>query len=107
VFLARRLSPHIPCRSLKEQFSSAAVLTRYLSPKVTSTGRNPYHGQVAIDALASVAATARAGHAPSSSGESASQRRLLEGCTLYVTCEPCIMCAAALAQLGLERAVFG
>lgn len=27
--------------------------------------------------------------------------------TLYVTCEPCIMCAAALAQLGLRRCVFG
>ena len=27
--------------------------------------------------------------------------------TLYVTCEPCIMCAAALAQLGLRRCFFG
>ena len=27
--------------------------------------------------------------------------------TLYVTCEPCIMCAAALAQLGLRRCFSG
>jgi len=27
--------------------------------------------------------------------------------TLYVTCEPCIMCASALAQLGLRRCVYG
>ena len=27
--------------------------------------------------------------------------------TLYVTCEPCIMCASALAQLGLRRCFFG
>lgn len=27
--------------------------------------------------------------------------------TLYVTCEPCIMCASALAQLGLKKCFFG
>jgi tRNA-specific adenosine deaminase 2 len=26
---------------------------------------------------------------------------------LYVTCEPCIMCASALAQLGVKRVFFG
>ena len=26
---------------------------------------------------------------------------------LYVTCEPCIMCAAALSRLGVRRVVFG
>ena len=26
---------------------------------------------------------------------------------LYVTCEPCIMCAAALSLVGLRRVVFG
>jgi len=31
----------------------------------------------------------------------------LAHCVLYVTCEPCIMCAAALAPLGLQRVVFG
>jgi tRNA(Arg) A34 adenosine deaminase TadA len=32
---------------------------------------------------------------------------LLQYCHLYVTCEPCIMCAAALADLGIGRVVFG
>ncbi len=32
---------------------------------------------------------------------------LLGGCTLYVTCEPCIMCASALSLLGVARVVFG
>jgi len=32
---------------------------------------------------------------------------ILSQCTLYVTCEPCIMCAAALAQVGMGKVVFG
>lgn len=28
-------------------------------------------------------------------------------CTLYVTCEPCIMCAAALSILGIKRVYYG
>ena len=31
----------------------------------------------------------------------------LNGCTLYVTLEPCTMCAAAMVQARLERVVFG
>ena len=31
----------------------------------------------------------------------------LADCHLYVTCEPCIMCSAALAQVGIGRVVFG
>ena len=30
-----------------------------------------------------------------------------EACQLYVTCEPCIMCAAALSLLRFSRVVFG
>lgn len=31
----------------------------------------------------------------------------LKECRLYVTCEPCIMCAAALAQVGISKVIFG
>jgi len=31
----------------------------------------------------------------------------LTGCTLYVTLEPCIMCAGAIYQARLDRVVFG
>ena len=31
----------------------------------------------------------------------------LEGCTLYVTLEPCPMCAGALVQSRIDRVVFG
>ena len=34
-------------------------------------------------------------------------RRRLSGCTLYVTLEPCPMCAGLLAQAGLDEIVFG
>ena len=34
-------------------------------------------------------------------------RRRLPGCTLYVTLEPCPMCAGLLAQAGLDEIVFG
>jgi tRNA-specific adenosine deaminase 2 len=32
---------------------------------------------------------------------------ILSQCHLYVTCEPCIMCAAALATVGIGRVIFG
>lgn len=34
-------------------------------------------------------------------------RQLFRECTLVVTCEPCIMCAAGLSLLGLTRVVYG
>lgn len=33
--------------------------------------------------------------------------RRLDGCTLYVTLEPCPMCAGAMIMAGLEACVFG
>jgi len=33
--------------------------------------------------------------------------KFLEGCTLYVTLEPCAMCAGAIAHARLSRLVFG
>lgn len=32
---------------------------------------------------------------------------VLQKCTLYVSCEPCIMCAAAIAKVGIKRVCFG
>ena len=32
---------------------------------------------------------------------------ILTKCDLYVTCEPCIMCAAALAKVGIRKVYFG
>mmetsp|Transcript_10463 Transcript_10463/g.11975 ORF Transcript_10463/g.11975 Transcript_10463/m.11975 type:complete len:275 (+) Transcript_10463:171-995(+) len=32
---------------------------------------------------------------------------IFKKCDLYVTCEPCIMCAAALAKIGIGRLFFG
>lgn len=32
---------------------------------------------------------------------------VLEQCFLFVTCEPCIMCAAAIATMGIKRVYFG
>lgn len=32
---------------------------------------------------------------------------IFQHCDLYVTCEPCIMCAAALATVGIKRVVYG
>ena len=33
--------------------------------------------------------------------------KIFKYCCLYVTCEPCIMCAAALATVGINRVVYG
>ncbi|KAL3934664.1 MAG: hypothetical protein SGARI_003290 [Bacillariaceae sp.] len=34
-------------------------------------------------------------------------KSIFASCELFVTCEPCIMCAAALATVGIKRVVFG
>ena len=51
-----------------------------------------------------------AGHAELNAireGARALARWRLHGCTLYVTLEPCPMCASALVQSRLERLVYG
>lgn len=34
-------------------------------------------------------------------------RKILKESTLYVTCEPCIMCASAIRMMGVPRVVYG
>ncbi len=49
-------------------------------------------------------------HAEMLAIEQAAQRlqcRRLSGCTLYVTLEPCPMCAGAIMNAGLKRVVYG
>ncbi|KAJ1634598.1 tRNA specific adenosine deaminase, partial [Pavlovales sp. CCMP2436] len=40
-------------------------------------------------------------------GPGATPAELFAGCTLYVTCEPCVMCAAAVRFAGFRRVCFG
>lgn len=40
-------------------------------------------------------------------GQKTLGRPFLEGCTLYVTLEPCLVCAAALVAVRLPKLVFG
>lgn len=40
-------------------------------------------------------------------GENGLGAKYLRNCTLYVTLEPCVMCAGALVQCRVERIVFG
>ena len=34
-------------------------------------------------------------------------KNIFQSCDLYVTCEPCIMCAAALVNIGMKRIYYG
>ena len=76
-------------------------------------------GAVLVDAAGRVIASGRnapiAGHDPTAHAESAALRAAaaaqgnyrLDGCTLYVTLEPCTMCAGAMLHARLGRVVFG
>lgn len=58
----------------------------------------------------SIAATDPSGHAEIVALRSAARRvgnHRLPGATLYVTLEPCVMCAGAIAQARVGRVVFG
>jgi tRNA(Arg) A34 adenosine deaminase TadA len=34
------------------------------------------------------------------------RRQMMTGCTLYTSCEPCLLCSSVIAQLGFSRVVF-
>ncbi|CAD6926458.1 unnamed protein product [Tilletia controversa] len=44
---------------------------------------------------------------PTSATHSADRSNIFQETTLYVTIEPCIMCGAALREIGIRRVVFG
>lgn len=71
----------------------------------------PEGGVLAVDGNRSIELHDPAGHAELLALRSACRHlanyRLPEGCTLYVTLEPCPMCAAAMVQARLSRLVFG
>ena len=74
-----------------------AVLVR--DGQVVATGRNsPVHDSDP---------TAHAEMAALRAGAQALGNYRLDGCTLYVTLEPCAMCAGAMMHARLERVVFG
>lgn len=52
-------------------------------------------------------ATAHAEMQSITAAASALGGKYLKGCTLYVTVEPCVMCAGALAWSQIERVVYG
>jgi tRNA(adenine34) deaminase len=76
-------------------------------------------GAVVLDAAGTAIGEGRnrreAEHDPTAHAEIVAMRRAaasraswnLEGCTLVVTLEPCLMCAGALLQAHISRVVFG
>ena len=96
---------------------------RYMQLALESAASALDDGEVPIGAVlvlnSDVVATAhnetRAQHDPTGHAEVLALRRAgeriqssrLDGATLYVTVEPCIMCAGALLQARIKRLVFG
>ena len=70
-----------------------------LNDKIIGTGRNQPLGTHDPTAHAEVVALRDAAHNL--------QNYRLSGTTLYVTLEPCLMCAGAIIQARIERVVFG
>lgn len=67
--------------------------------KVLSRGHNSRENELDISGHAEVNAIRQA--------EKALGKWSLEGCSLYVTLEPCLMCAGAIRQSRLSSLVFG
>lgn len=67
--------------------------------QVVGSGANEREKKLDISSHAEIEAIREA--------EKALGRWTLEGCTLYVTLEPCLMCAGAIAQARIDRVVYG
>ena len=112
--VARKGSPHA-CAALDDTSLMRAALEQ--AELARRQGEVPvgavfvvYGVEVARGANATNAAMDATRHAELVAVDAAlEERRAVDwrNATLYVTCEPCIMCAAALSQLGLRRCFFG
>ena len=89
-----------------------------LADAAVAKGQAPF-GAVLVDASGEVLGeghnTVRADRDPSAHGEVVAIRAALRrlesgklppGTTLYTSCEPCLMCAVVIAQLGIPRVVY-
>ncbi|WP_298966539.1 nucleoside deaminase [uncultured Methylobacterium sp.] len=89
-----------------------------LSEAAVAKGQAPF-GAVVVDAAGRVVGeghnTVRADHDPTAHGEMVAlrdawgrlgERGPLQDCTLYTSCEPCLMCTVVIAQMRLRRVVF-
>ena len=93
------------------------MMRRALAEAAESGGDVPVGAVVARDGeVISAAHNEReAGHDPFAHAEMLAMRRACErlgdrrlrGCTLYVTLEPCPMCAGAMVMAEIDRCVFG
>ncbi|MDT0617888.1 tRNA adenosine(34) deaminase TadA [Salinisphaera sp. P385] len=81
----------------EDEVPVGAVIVR--DDKLIATGRNGPVGTCDPTAHAEIAALRAAGRAL--------DNYRLPGCTLYVTLEPCQMCAGAIVHARIERLVFG
>lgn len=84
-------------RRVRDDVPVGAVVV--LDGAVVASARNAREGLGLPTAHAEILAIERAARALG--------RRRLTGCTLYVTLEPCPMCAGAIVMSGLEACVFG
>jgi tRNA(adenine34) deaminase len=88
------------------------------SEAAIAKGQTPF-GAVVVDASGTLVGqghnTVRAALDPSAHGEVVAirdawrkfgRRQMMTGCTLYTSCEPCLLCSSVIAQLGFSRVVF-
>lgn len=109
---------HAPPRPSREQMEQWMQLALSQARQATQGGDVPV-GAVVIDTDGNVIAeghnTREAEHDPSGHAEIVALRHAghtvgsarLDGFTLVVTLEPCVMCAGAITQAGIHRVIYG